>query len=90
MRIRAYSLQQQQRLIALLSGHGIVARGGTERHGPFVVVEHARAAQFSEALATRDVITDARGPWLRLCPDIVTTDRELVRAAAMLAEVAAT
>jgi hypothetical protein len=26
-------------------------------------------------------MTDARGAWLRLCPDVLTTDDELVRAA---------
>jgi hypothetical protein len=33
------------------------------------------------------VITDARGPWLRLCPDVLTTDDELVRAADALSAV---
>jgi kynureninase len=87
-RVRAYSLQQQQRLVALLADHGISARGGSENRGAFVVVETARAAQSCEALAARGVVTDARGPYLRLCPDILTTDDELVRAAAMLGEIA--
>jgi hypothetical protein len=34
------------------------------------------------------VVTDARGPWLRLCPDILTTDDELARAADALAQIA--
>jgi hypothetical protein len=34
-------------------------------------------------------VTDARGRWLRLCPDVLTTDEELARAAAILADVRA-
>jgi kynureninase len=36
----------------------------------------------AEALKQQGIVTDARGPWLRLCPDILTTDDELDRAAA--------
>jgi len=35
-------------------------------------------------LRANDVVVDARGPWLRLCPDIVTTRAELDVAVAML------
>jgi len=36
----------------------------------------------------RAIIADARGPYLRFCPDILTTDEEIVRAADALAAVA--
>jgi kynureninase len=84
-RIRRYALEQQQRLVGLLAGHGIAARGGREDHGAFVVVEGPQAVAWREALAARAIVTDARGPYLRLCPDVVTTDAELVRAAETLA-----
>ena len=87
-RIRAYSLAQQQRLVALLRERGIEAHGGTEDHGAFVVVTDPRAGRWCDALAARGVVTDARAQWLRLCPDVVTTDGELVRAADTLAQVA--
>jgi kynureninase len=87
LRVRVYSLQQQRRLVALLAQQGISARGGTEDRGAFVVVETADAARWSDALESRGIVTDARGPWLRLCPDIVTTDDELVRAAQALGEI---
>lgn len=87
-RVRAYSLGQQQRLVALLRERGIEARGGTEDHGAFVVVTDPRAGRWCDALAARSVVTDARAQWLRLCPDVVTTDAELVRAADALAQVA--
>ncbi len=84
-RIRRYSLQQQQRLVALLAEQGIAARGGRADHGAFVVVESPRACEWREALAARQIVTDARGSYLRLCPDVVTRDAELVRAADTLA-----
>jgi kynureninase len=87
-RVRAYSLQQQQTLVELLRARGITARGGTPDHGAFVVVTDERAALWREALAARDVVTDARGNRLRLSPDVLTTDGELVRAAEALAAIA--
>ncbi|MGE5600678.1 MAG: aminotransferase class V-fold PLP-dependent enzyme, partial [Pseudomonadota bacterium] len=87
-RIRAWSLARQQRLVALLAERRIDARGGTEDHGPFVVVADPHAGPWCAALAERAIIADARGPCLRFCPDILTTDEEIVRAADALAAVA--
>lgn len=86
-RLRAYSLGQQRRLIALLRDRGVPAIGGSEDRGAFTVVPFPEggAARCSERLAERGVVTDARGPWLRLCPDVLTTDDELARAADALA-----
>ena len=89
-RLRAYSLAQQRRLVELLREHGVAASGGGEDRGAFTVIEVAgdgEAVRCSEALAGRGVMTDARGPWLRLCPDVLTTDEELVRAAVAVAAV---
>jgi kynureninase len=77
-RVRAHSLLQQQRLVELLAAKGISARGGTADHGAFVVVKDARAATWCALLAAHGVIADARGSYLRLCPDILTTDDDLV------------
>jgi kynureninase len=88
-RLRAYSLEQQRRLVELLRGQGIAATGGTEGRGAFTVVEFPRdgeAERCSDRLAQRGVITDARGPYLRLCPDVLTRDAELFAAARALAE----
>ena len=41
----------------------------------------------ASALRTHGVITDARGRYLRLCPDVLTTDAELVRTAKAVAAV---
>jgi kynureninase len=86
-RVRAYSLAQQRRLVALLDAQGVAAHGGSDDHGAFVVVTHERAAVWREVLATRNIVTDARGNRLRLCPDILTRDEELVRAAKALGEI---
>ena len=90
--LRAYSLAQQRRLVALLRDRGVTARGGTEDRGAFVVVgigsdQDGAAVRCAQALAERRVITDARDRWLRLCPDVLTTTEELERATAALAAV---
>ena len=87
-RVRAHSLAQQRRLIALLGSRGIAAQGATEDHGAFVVVTDSRAGAWREALARRRIVTDARGDYLRLCPDVLTTDEQLQHAARSLGEVA--
>jgi len=87
-RIRAHSLRQQKRLLELLGANDVRGEGATDRHGAFVVVRDPRAMAWSKALAVRNVITDARGSYLRLCPDILTTDAELVRATGALGEAA--
>jgi kynureninase len=84
LRIRAYSLRQQKRLVELLDAAGIPAIGAREDHGAFVVIENDRAQRWRDALADRGIVSDARGRYLRLCPDILTTDDELVRAADVL------
>jgi len=81
-RLREYSLRLQRRLVALLGERGIAANGGTNDRGAFVVVRHLEARARADALERRGIITDARGEWLRLCPDMLTTEEELERVAA--------
>jgi len=80
-RLRAHSLAAQRRLVELLNARGIAATGGSEDRGAFVTVVDERAEPWSEALEAARVVTDARGRYLRLCPDFLTTDAELVAAA---------
>jgi kynureninase len=87
-RLRAYSLGLQRELVSLLAGHGIAAQGGTQDRGAFVVLRHPRASAVADALAARGIVTDARGEWLRLCPDVLTTSAELARVAHELAAIA--
>ncbi len=87
-RIRAHSLALQSKLVELLREHGIAAKGGTPDRGAFVVMSDERAETWSESLRAAGVITDARGRYLRLCPDLLTTDAELTIAANALAAIA--
>ncbi len=84
-RLRAHSLGLQRRLVELLAERGVAARGGTPDRGAFVVIRDARARALVDKLEQRGVVTDARGEWLRLCPDVLTVDAELVAAAEAVA-----
>lgn len=86
-RLRAYSLQQQRTLVALLREHGIRADGGTPERGAFTVIRDPHAVELAIALQERGVHADARGSYLRLCPDALTTGAELSTAAAIIAAV---
>jgi len=90
-RLRMYSQTLQRRLVALLAEHGVAATGGGDDRGAFAVLSFeakapGEAQRCAQALAQRGVVSDARGPWLRLCPDLLTTEDELVRAARIVAE----
>lgn len=86
-RLRAFNLGQQRRLVALLAEQGIAAVGGTVDRGAFAVVRDTRARAWAAALRDAGVIVDARGEWLRLCPDVLTTAAELERAALTLGRI---
>jgi kynureninase len=86
-RLRAYSLRQLQRLAALLREHGIRAEGGTPDRGAFAVIRDTHAEALATVLQERGIHVDARGPYLRLCPDALTTDAELVAAVEVIAAV---
>lgn len=86
-RLRAYNLAQKARLADLLAAAGVEAQGAGEAHGAFLTVRHPDAARISAELMRRGVKTDARGEYLRLCPDILNPDEELQAAAKALGEV---
>ena len=88
-RLRAYSLSQQQRLVALFRERGVAAEGGTGGRGAFVVIRDPHAVELALVLQERGVHGDARGSYLRLCPDVLTTDAELVAAVEIHAAVRA-
>ena len=87
-RLRTQSLEMQRRLVSLLAERGVSACGGTTDRGAFVVVRDSAAQAWADALEARGIVTDARGEWLRLCPDVLTTETELRVAAGALAEIA--
>jgi kynureninase len=83
-KMRACSLVQKALLAELLLREGIRAEGAGEDYGAFLTVRHADAARISAELRKRKIKTDARGAYLRLCPDILSSNEELERAAATL------
>jgi kynureninase len=92
--LREDSLARQRSLVERLSDRGIVAVGGTTSRGAFVVVPfddapEGAAAQVSDALGARGVRADARGSFLRLCPDVLTSADDIERAAGELRAVLA-
>ena len=86
-RVRAYSLDRLRRLKRYLAEAGIHAQGADQQHGAFLTIEHPDAASLVHRLEQRGVITDARGRWLRLCPDYLTPDTALREAATTQAAV---
>jgi kynureninase len=86
-RLRDYSLRLQRGLVARLAERGIVAHGGSEDRGAFVALRHREARAWATALERRGIVADARGEWLRLCPDVLSTQAELERAAVALVEI---
>jgi kynureninase len=79
-RLRAYSMAQKQLLAELLPG----VDGAGKYHGAFVTLKHRDAAALAAELEKQGVKLDARGEYLRVCPDILNSRAELESAAATL------
>jgi kynureninase len=89
-RLRAYSLRQLAALRGYLIDAGVDARlifGGDARHGAFLAIRLKDAMEISAEMELEGIVCDARGDWLRLCPDCLTRDEELRHAAAALGRV---
>ncbi len=76
-RIRAHSLAQKQFLLERLP----LCEGAGKDYGAFVTIRRPDAVQISEGLKTKGIKVDARGEYLRLCPDYLNSREELERAA---------
>ncbi len=84
-RLRAYGLRQLKALRGYITAAGVnTIKGGDENHGAFLAIRLAKAMEFATGLQREGIICDARGEWLRLCPDCLTRDEELQCAAAAL------
>ena len=86
-RLRAYSLQQKQMLALELQRRDIMVR---DEGGAFMLVPHDDADALQRMLKARGLNTDARHvpsgrSYVRVCPDILNTEDELVRAAEIIA-----
>ena len=82
-RLRAISLRQTRRILALLDAHGraadVVSSRDDDRRGGFVAVRHADAGAVVQRLRARRVFTDSRRDLLRLGPAPYLTDAEIDR-----------
>ncbi len=83
-RLREYGRRQLSQLKLHLADVGIEAIGGDADHGAFLSVRHTNASNLARKLAESNIITDARGEWLRLGPDCLTKEEELRTAASAL------
>jgi kynureninase len=83
-RLREYGQKQLSQLKLHLADAGIDAIGGDADHGAFLSVRHTNASNLAKKIAQSNVITDARGEWLRLCPDCLTREEELRTAVSAL------
>ncbi len=79
-RIRDYSLKQQQQIESLLQQHNIPFLGKAEDRGAFIAIPHQQAENLVIQLKAVDVICDARENLLRLCPDLLNTEKEIAIA----------
>lgn len=87
-RLREYSLRQLRALRGYLTDTGVEhVTGGDARHGAFLAVRLRNAMEIPALLEREGVSCDARGEWLRLCPDCLTRDEEMRKAAKALAGV---
>lgn len=90
-RIRDYTLVQMDRLTSYLGEHGLTA-ATPEHHGSYVLVYVDEPRGAVNATLEQGVNADARpspsgrGGYLRLCPDLLTTDEELREAARRVAQ----
>jgi kynureninase len=84
-RLREYSLRQLVAMCGYLAEAGVSEiTGGDERHGAFLALSMKNAMKLAKKLELEGVICDARGEWLRICPDCLTRDAELRRAAEVI------
>jgi len=87
-RLRAYNLHQKGLLAdALFRVARVTAEGVSDDYGAFLSIVHPEASRLAQAAAARGVTTDARGDRLRMCPDILNSEEELLKAAAVIGEV---
>ena len=84
-RLREYSLSQLRALRSYLAQSGVTEIvGGDENHGAFLALRIKDATSFAKELEHEGIVCDARGEWLRPCPDCLTKDVEMRRAAGVV------
>ena len=87
-RIRAYSLERQAMLRALLRYEGVepFEPEDPEDHGAFSLIADDAAARICKQAAEKGLTVDSRGRMIRMCPDILNSVADLEAAARILAD----
>ena len=89
-RLREYSLEQLRAFRRYLDDAGVQhVTGGDEHHGAFLTIRLKDAMELPALLEREGISCDARADRVRLCPDCLTRDEELRRAADVLGRVLA-
>src|SRR6185436_18055345 len=83
-RIREHNLSQKRFLSSLLP-----VQGEDDGHGAFVTLRHPNANGLALELEKKGVKTDARGDYLRICPDVLNPRAELEHAAQVVKDLLA-
>lgn len=83
--LRRHNLAQKYRLTNLMRREGLKPEADGAGFGAFITLQHPRAMALEGELKKAGVECDARGDVLRFCPDVLTTDAELVDAAGIVA-----
>jgi kynureninase len=83
-RLRAHNLAQKSRLASLLFEQGVKVAGVGDAYGAFLTVVHSESGAIAKRLHEKGVKVDARGEYLRICPDVLNSDAELERAARLI------
>lgn len=92
-RVRAKSVRQTERLIALADARGyrVHAPRDVARRGGTVAFDVPHGAEVAQALLARDVVIDYRpGAGIRVAPHFYTTDDEVERVVAEIDDILAT
>jgi kynureninase len=84
-RIRAHNLEQKRFLASLLPD----AEGADESHGAFITLVRPDATALASLLSENKIKVDARGSYLRICPDYLNSRAELERAASLVQNLSA-
>lgn len=89
-RLREYSLRQLRAFRHYLEAAGVQnITGGDEDHGAFLTIRLKDAMELPALLEGEGISCDARADRIRLCPDCLTRDHELRRAAEVLGRILA-
>jgi len=84
-RLREYCLRQQRILTERLADRGVCPLIQESSRGAFISIRVGNAAAAAVALRKHGIIVDARGDFLRICPDILNASAELRNAADAIA-----